>query len=100
MRRKPICSAKPNLSGEPRRASITARSRAEKVKKASISKPLSSHGNRLSPRNIACQWFIAPLPSAPTIDGENQKQQVIVLSGNLKAQRYITDESYRHFWKQ
>ena len=78
MRRKPICSASPNLSDGPRRPSIRARSLAVKVKNASISKPLNSRGNCLSPRNVACQWFIASLPDRDTIALKNHEQQHLV----------------------
>src|SRR5450631_279845 len=88
MRRKPICSASPNWSDGPRRASIMARSLAVKVKNASISKPLSSRGNCLSPRNVACQWFIASLPGMDTIAPKNDEQQRIVLVTKNRSSLY------------
>src|ERR1019366_6140109 len=92
MRRKPICSASPNLSDGPRRASISARSLAVKLKNASISKPLSSRGNCLSPRNVACQWFIASLPDRDTMVLKNHEQHHIVCATK---RRHSLDD-YRH----
>ena len=55
MRKKPICSAKASLkAGVRRSSSMTLRSGSEYVKKASISKPLKSHGNVPRPRYVDC----------------------------------------------